>query len=114
LLTAIVLGGAATWMLFGRRIASFDTRTLRVHRAIGPFRVGRVRVYSAPEVRNLRIETRGIDERGWKTTERHLVFDYRDRAVILFPHLSEHAAETILVRVLAHVPAGRGGPPNAS
>jgi hypothetical protein len=67
--------------------------------------VGKRCAYSAPDIRNLRIETRGINERGWKTTERHLVFDYHDRTVILFPHLSERVAETILLRVLANLPA---------
>jgi hypothetical protein len=110
LLTAIVLAGAAAWRLFGRRVALFDNRALRVHRAIGLLRVGRRHVYSAPDIRNLRIETRGINERGWKTTERYLVFDYRDRVIVLFPNLSERAAETILVRLLAHFPAGRGEP----
>jgi hypothetical protein len=110
LLTAIVLAGAAAWTLFGRRTALFDKRALRVYRAIGLLRVGRRHVYSAPDIRNLRIETRGINERGWKTTERHLVFDYHDRVIVLFPNLSERAAETILVRLLAHFPAGRGEP----
>jgi hypothetical protein len=38
----------------------------------------------------------GVNDPAWETTNRLIVFDYRDRMVILFSRLPEHAADTLL------------------
>ncbi|HJT97079.1 MAG TPA: hypothetical protein VJ696_02095 [Rhodanobacteraceae bacterium] len=37
-----------------------------------------------------------MNDRGWKTTERHIVFEYRDRTTVLVPHVPEHAKSGLL------------------
>jgi hypothetical protein len=101
LLTAIVLAGAVGWTLFGRRVVSFNTHALSVHRAIGPLRIGRLRTYSLANVCNLRMESRGVNDGGWKTTERTIMFDYRNRTLSLFAHVPAHASERLLSRAQA-------------
>jgi hypothetical protein len=38
----------------------------------------------------------GVTDPAWDATARVIVFDYRDRMVILFSRLPEHAADTLL------------------
>jgi hypothetical protein len=63
---------------------------------VGPLRVRGARVYPLTDIWNIRLWFQGVNDPAWETTNRLIVFDYRDRMVILFSRLPEHAADTLL------------------
>ncbi len=106
-LGAITLVGCLAWVIFGRRIATFRGNELRIQAAIGPLPLRRSRVYCLPDVCGLRLALRGINgARGFRITERSIVFDYRGGTIALFTRLPEHAAESVLHAVQLHALEG--------
>jgi hypothetical protein len=95
-LSAIALTACLLWVAFGRRVATFAEGELRVHSTVGPLRVRGARVYPLTDIWNIRLWFQGVNDPAWETTNRLIVFDYRDRMVILFSRLPEHAADTLL------------------
>lgn len=101
-LSAIVIGASVLWVAFGRRVATFAADELRVRSIIGPLRMGGARAYPLGDICDIRLWFQGVNDRGWKTTNRSIVFDYRDRRVVLFSHLPENAADTLLQYTRLH------------
>jgi len=95
-ISAIALTASLLWVAFGRRVATFAEGELRIHSALGPLRVRGVRVYPLTDICDMRLWYQGVNDRGWITTNRLIVFDYRDRMVILFSRLPQHATDSLL------------------
>ena len=90
------------WLAFGRRVATFAAGELRVESALGPVRVRGVLVYPLADIHDIRLWFQGVNDRGWKTTKRSIVFDRRGRMIVLFARVPEHAADNLLTVTRAH------------
>jgi len=83
-LSAIVIAASGLWIAFGRRLATFSAGELRVRSTLGPLQVRAARIYPLTEIGDIRLWFQGVNDRGWKTTNRSIVFEHRKRIVILF------------------------------
>lgn len=104
-LSAVALALSLLWITFGRRTATFVTGEIRIHSTLGPLRLGNIRIYRLTNVGNVRLWFQGVNDGGWKTTERAIVFDHHDRTIFLFLHLPEHAVDDLFQTTRLHVRA---------
>jgi hypothetical protein len=105
-ISAIALAASALWVAFGRRVAALAAGELRVHSIAGPLRIRKARIYPLADISDFRFWFQGVNDRGWKTMKRSIVFDYRGRMIVLFAYVPEHAADNLLGRY-AHARARR-------
>lgn len=112
-LSGTLLAVSLLWVAFGRRTATFVAGELRVRSFLGPFRLPTSRTFTLRDIRDIRLWLQGVNDGGWRTTRRAIVFDYCGRMIVLFPDMPEQAAEGLLDAMRALHAEGVAAPGDA-
>jgi hypothetical protein len=101
-ISGIALATSALWVTLGRREATLAEGELRIRSTLGPLRIRQARIYPLADISDIRFWFQGVNDRGWKTTKRSIVFDYRGCMIALFTRVPEHAADHLLDATRTH------------
>jgi hypothetical protein len=84
------------WIIFGAQVAWIRGHDLMVEYRIGTVRLGRSKVFSLDDIRELRIDKRSFRVRGNLAVKHSITFEYLGTRQVLFEHLSGPRAAALL------------------
>jgi hypothetical protein len=92
----LLLGWALVWVLFGAEVLTIGSGELTVKLQIGPIAIGRAKVFSVANIRDMRIEERKLKIRGRSRIKHVITIDYLGQRRDFLVYLSKERGESLL------------------